>query len=115
MKHTLNINNNYMNDNSEKLQLTKYCEWRGCNKKGIYRAPKNRDNLREFRWFCLEHIREYNKNSEPKFDKDTGVCIKEGEVIKEYPFKGIIDIKMGFDFFHRVSKRNFCFIFLKCV
>ena len=62
MKHTLNINKNYMNDDSEKLQLTKYCEWKGCNKKGIYRAPKNRENLREFRWFCLEHIREYNKN-----------------------------------------------------
>ena len=62
MKQTLNINKNYMNDNSEKLQLTKYCEWKGCNKKGIYRAPKNRENLREFRWFCLEHIREYNKN-----------------------------------------------------
>ena len=56
MKHTLNINKNYMNDDSEKLQLTKYCEWKGCNKKGIYRAPKNRENLREFRWFCLEHI-----------------------------------------------------------
>ena len=25
-------------------------------------------------------------------------------------FKGIIDIKMGFDFFHRVPKRNLCFI-----
>ena len=62
MKHTLNINKNYTNDDSEKLQLTKYCEWKGCNKKGIYRAPKNRENLREFRWFCLEHIREYNKN-----------------------------------------------------
>ena len=34
MKQTLNINKNYMNDNSEKLQLTKYCEWKGCNKKG---------------------------------------------------------------------------------
>ena len=36
-------------------------------------------------------IKEYNKNNEPKFDKNTGACIKEGEVIKEYPFKGIID------------------------
>lgn len=51
-----------MNDNSEKLKLIKYCEWKGCDEKGIYRAPKNRENLREFRWFCLEHVREYNKN-----------------------------------------------------
>ena len=61
MKHTVNINKNYMNNKSEKPQLIKYCEWKNCNSKGIYRAPKNRENLREFRWFCLEHIREYNK------------------------------------------------------
>ena len=62
MKYTVNINKNYMNNNTENLQLTKYCEWKDCNKKGIYKAPKNRENLREFRWFCLEHVREYNKN-----------------------------------------------------
>ena len=62
MKYTVNINKNYMNNNTENLQLTKYCEWKDCNKKGIYRAPKNRENLREFRWFCIEHVREYNKS-----------------------------------------------------
>ena len=62
MKYTVNINKNYMNNNTENLQLPKYCEWKDCNKKGIYRAPKNRENLREFRWFCLEHVREYNKS-----------------------------------------------------
>ena len=61
MKHTVNINKNYMNNKSEKLQLIKYCEWKNCNSKGIYRAPKNSENLSEFRWFFLEHIREYNK------------------------------------------------------
>ena len=60
MKSTVNINNRNMNNKSEKLRLTKYCEWKDCNNKGIHRAPKNRENLREFRWFCLEHIREYN-------------------------------------------------------
>ena len=49
-----------MKNKSEKLRLTKYCEWKDCNSKGIHRAPKNRENLREFRWFCLKHIREYN-------------------------------------------------------
>jgi hypothetical protein len=51
-----------MSKNSDNLQLVKYCEWKKCNNKGIYRAPKNRECLREFRWFCLEHVREYNKN-----------------------------------------------------
>jgi hypothetical protein len=27
---------------------------------GEYRAPKNRTHLREFHWFCLDHVREYN-------------------------------------------------------
>ena len=36
-------------------------------------------------------IKEYSKSNEPKFDKLTGVCIKNAKPIKEYPFKGIID------------------------
>ena len=56
-----NIKYIYNKNGSDTPQLTKYCEWKGCNKKGIHRAPKNRECLREFRWFCLEHVREYNK------------------------------------------------------
>ncbi len=41
---------------------TRTCEWEGCNKPAAYRAPKSRDQLDEFRWFCLDHVREYNKN-----------------------------------------------------
>jgi len=56
-----NIKNIYKRNNSESLQIVKYCEWNDCKNKGIYRAPKNREYLRKFRWFCLEHVREYNK------------------------------------------------------
>ena len=45
----------------EQLRLTKYCEWPGCKKKGEYRAPTSREKLRTFKFFCLEHIKEYNK------------------------------------------------------
>ena len=27
-----------------------------------YRAPKSRDRLEDYFWFCLEHVREYNKS-----------------------------------------------------
>lgn len=37
------------------------CDWPGCEGEGEYRAPKARDRLREFQWFCLEHIREFNR------------------------------------------------------
>ena len=32
----------------------------GCPHEGEYRAPKSRDALRDYFWFCLEHVRSYN-------------------------------------------------------
>lgn len=37
------------------------CEWPKCAHTGEYRAPKDRSRLREYYWFCLEHVRDYNK------------------------------------------------------
>ncbi len=37
------------------------CEYPDCAEPAEYRAPKSRDRLHDYRWFCLEHIREYNK------------------------------------------------------
>jgi len=39
---------------------TRTCEAPGCNEPGTYRAPKAPDVLDEFRWFCKDHVREYN-------------------------------------------------------
>jgi hypothetical protein len=36
------------------------CESPDCDLPGEYRAPKSRTSLREFHWFCLEHVRAYN-------------------------------------------------------
>ena len=36
------------------------CEMPGCVLAGEYRAPKSRSDLSHFRWFCLDHVREYN-------------------------------------------------------
>jgi DnaJ-domain-containing protein 1 len=32
----------------------------GCGALGEYRAPKSRETLSEYWWFCLEHVRAYN-------------------------------------------------------
>jgi DnaJ-domain-containing protein 1 len=37
------------------------CEAPGCRLCGEFRAPRARDRLTDYRWFCLEHVREYNK------------------------------------------------------
>ena len=36
------------------------CDWPSCELEGIHRAPKSQGNLREYNWFCLEHVRIYN-------------------------------------------------------
>lgn len=35
---------------------------RGCPESGEHRAPKSRDRLNEYYWFCQEHARQYNKS-----------------------------------------------------
>jgi len=40
------------------------CDWPGCTEKGEFRAPGVRepgfDGPGDYRWFCLDHIREFN-------------------------------------------------------
>ncbi len=36
------------------------CDMPGCDAAGEYRAPKSRASLRDYWWFCLEHVRAYN-------------------------------------------------------
>lgn len=37
------------------------CDHPGCDQPGEYRAPRARDRLRDYYWFCLDHVRAYNK------------------------------------------------------
>ncbi|CUH85682.1 J domain-containing protein [Thalassovita mediterranea] len=39
---------------------TRQCEHDGCTEAGAFRAPKAPDVLDEFRWFCKDHVKEYN-------------------------------------------------------
>ena len=41
---------------------TKRCAEDGCIAEGIYPAPKSRHKLRDYLWFCLDHVRAYNKS-----------------------------------------------------
>lgn len=38
------------------------CDCPGCDERGEYRAPKSRDALQDYYWFCLDHVREYNRS-----------------------------------------------------
>jgi curved DNA-binding protein CbpA len=37
------------------------CDHPDCSEPGEFRAPKSRDQLNDYHWFCLDHVREYNK------------------------------------------------------
>ena len=38
------------------------CDWNNCKEEGKYKAPKERDNSKDFRLLCIDHIKEFNKN-----------------------------------------------------
>ena len=38
------------------------CEWENCNESGNFKAPLERDNSKNHRWLCKEHIKLFNKN-----------------------------------------------------
>ncbi len=39
---------------------SRLCDHPDCQEAGKFRAPKSPDNLEEFNWFCMTHVREYN-------------------------------------------------------
>ncbi len=58
-------------------EKTVTCEWPDCEEPGPHPAPKGRDNENEYHYFCLKHVREYNKG----YNYFTGM--KE-DAVKEY-------------------------------
>lgn len=44
------------------LMTTRSCENFNCTNRGDFRAPKSRQQIKEYYWFCLEHVQDYNRN-----------------------------------------------------
>ena len=38
------------------------CEWENCKKIGKFKAPLEKDNSKNYKWLCDEHIKLFNKN-----------------------------------------------------
>ena len=70
------------------------CDHPGCNKAGEYRAPKDR-NLREYYWFCLEHVQEYNSKWNYYGDDS---FVEEDVFRQKFKFSSHIKYNFGFDF-----------------
>ena len=56
-----------MKSNVNKISLSKNdileqkCAHTNCNEIGNFKAPISRESINEYIYFCIEHIREYNK------------------------------------------------------
>lgn len=59
-----------------KRQSNKICDWDGCTATAPNRAPKSRDNIYDYLWFCDDHIIAYNK----KWDYLKGLSAAEIEL-----------------------------------
>ena len=46
---------------NKKNKIENLCNYPDCNLKGEYRAPKGYNSLNDYQWFCLEHVKEFNK------------------------------------------------------
>jgi len=38
------------------------CEWNNCKEVGKFKAPTEKDNIRNCQWLCKEHIKLFNKS-----------------------------------------------------
>ena len=45
---------------AEPAAQSRSCDHPGCAEAGEFRAPKSRETLHDYYWFCLEHVRAYN-------------------------------------------------------
>ena len=50
------------NNGEDETHSYRRCAADGCMKEGSYPAPRSRSALRDYLWFCLKHVREYNKS-----------------------------------------------------
>ena len=50
------------NNGEDETHSYRRCAADGCLQEGSYPAPRSRSALRDYLWFCLEHVREYNKS-----------------------------------------------------
>jgi curved DNA-binding protein CbpA len=59
---SIRIKPNKASAKQQARETTVMCEWPECKNKGSHRAPKGRENSREYWHFCLDHVREYNQS-----------------------------------------------------
>lgn len=83
------------------------CGWPDCREPGEHRAPVSRDRLNEYHWFCLDHVRIYNRSWNyyvGMSDAEVESCVRSDTTWNRpsWPFAGGNVKQPGFDF-HNVD------------
>lgn len=71
------------------------CDHPDCQEKGEYRAPKDR-RLKEYYWFCLKHIQEYNAKWNYYAGEETAE--EEEQIKQKMHFKRAFRSKVRYQF-----------------
>ncbi len=86
------------------------CNYENCTLEGPYKAPLNKMNLNTYQWFCLEHIKEFNKSW--NFYKEMGAEEIEKELKKDTTWRrptkpfGSGSRSYNFDFDNKFSENS---------
>jgi len=83
------------------------CDYPGCHKKGEYRAPKDK-SLKEYYWFCLDHVAEYNAKWN-YYDNEDNLDAEESLKHKMHfgGFSSKIKYQFGYDFIDELGDSAF--------
>ncbi len=74
------------------------CDHPGCQEAGEFRAPKDR-RLKEYYWFCLKHVQEYNSKWNYYGDGEGAAEEeKEHDQRRRFRFGTRVKYNFGFDF-----------------
>lgn len=74
------------------------CDHPGCSEPGEFRAPKDRD-LKEYYWFCLKHVQEYNAKWNYYDGLDPEQEQREEKLRRHrFSFNSKVKYNFGFDF-----------------
>jgi hypothetical protein len=72
------------------------CDHPGCHEKGEFKAPKDK-NLKEYYWFCLKHVQEYNAKWNYYADEKTAQDDEVKEKMHFRKFKSKVRYQFGYD------------------
>lgn len=102
--------NYFTSDDEEKPESVKLCDHPGCAEIGQYPAPKSRTHLNERYYFCLDHVREYNKkwNYFAGFSEEQMYAQMKNDLVGDRPtWPAAISVKLEerlHDFIRRFTK-----------